>query len=55
MADIHTQVEGDVGAGTREVGKAGYPRGWESREVGNEFCNIAQYFAIEKAHRRGNH
>ena len=33
----------------------GYPRGWESGEIGNEFRNIAQYFAIEKAHRGGNH
>ena len=33
----------------------GYPRGEESGEIGNEFCNIAQYFAIEKAHRGRNH
>ena len=33
----------------------GYPRGWESGEIGTEFRNNAQYFAIEKAHRGGNH
>ena len=43
-----------MGAGSvREVGergqKTGYPRGQES---GNEFCNIAQYFAIEKSVQR---
>ena len=26
-------------------------RGWELREMGNKFCNTAQFFAIEKAHR----
>ena len=29
--------------------ETGYPRGRESGEIGNEFCNIAQYFAIEKS------
>ena len=33
----------------------GYPRGQESEEIGNVFGNIVQYFAIEKAHRGGNH
>ena len=41
-------------AGEESVGD-GIPKGWESGEMGNEFCNIAQYFAIEKAHRGGNH
>ena len=39
--------------------ETGYPRGigrgQESGAIGNEFCNIAQYFAIEKAHGGGNH
>ena len=26
----------------------GYPGGRESGEIGNEFHNIAQYFALEK-------
>ena len=30
----------------------GFPRGWEPEEVKNKFHNIAQFFAIEKAHRR---
>ena len=32
--------------------ETGYPRGQESGEIGNEFCNIAQYFAIEKSTQR---
>ena len=35
--------------------ETGYTRGRESGEIGHEFRNIAQYFAIEKAHRDGNH
>ena len=30
--------------------KTRYPKGRESGEIGNEIRNIAQYFAIEKAH-----
>ena len=53
-----------MGAGcVQEAGKEragdGIPKGvgggWGSGEIGNEFCNIAQYFAIEKAHGGGNH
>ena len=33
----------------------GYSRGQELGEIGSEFCNIVQYFAIEKAHGGGNH
>ena len=32
--------------------ETGYPRGRESGEIGNEFSNIAQYFAIEKSTQR---
>ena len=50
---------GVMGAGSvREAGeervKTGYPRGRELGGIGNEFRNIAQYFAIEKAHRDRN-
>ena len=58
-----TNVEGDGGwvpgsNGGREMygrpekrgRETGYPKGREPGEIGNEFRNIAQYFAIEKAH-----
>ena len=32
-----------------------YAQGREPGEIGKEFCSIAQYFAIGKAHRGGNH
>ena len=49
---------GVMGAGSvREMGKeraeAGNPRGQEPGEMGNKFCNIVQFVAIEKAHRGG--
>ena len=49
-----------MGVGSlREVGEErvgdGIPKGAGARRNRNEFCNIAQYFAIEKAHKGGNH
>ena len=45
----HVRETGEERAGDRIA------KGPESGKIGNEFCNIAQYFAIEKAHKGGNH
>ena len=46
---------GVYGRQEKKVQEMGYPRGWELGEIENKFCNIVQFFTIEKAHRGGNH
>ena len=41
-----------TGGGGETETETGYPRGRESGEIGNEFCDIVQYFAIEKSTQR---
>ena len=47
--------EGSVRDAGEKRAEMGYQWGRESGETGSKFRNIVQYFAIEKANRRGNH
>ena len=49
------ELRSNGGRKSTGAGRQDTHSGWEPGETGNKFCNIAQFFATQKAHRGGNY